>query len=105
MSAHARLSPSSASRWVACPGSVALCEKVKVPESSFESDEGTAAHQVFEICLRTGLDPWAFVGQKVLVGGRVFEFTDQWAFHMEPILDRIYAFGGKMFAEKRVLLS
>lgn len=105
MKAHARLAPSAASRWMKCPGSVSLAGMVKEPESSFESDEGTAAHEIHEACLRTGLDPWAFVGHKVKVGGRVFECTEQWAYLIEPIIDRLYMFGGKMFAEKRVKLD
>ncbi len=43
MSNHSKLSPSSASRWIACAGSVRLC--VQYPsETSNEADEGTAAH-------------------------------------------------------------
>lgn len=59
MTAHARLSASSAYRWVACPGSVLLIESL--PEahqdtgSSF-AQEGTAAHALLEACLLLGID-------------------------------------------------
>ncbi len=53
MSAHARLSPSSAHRWLECPGSVRLSaemEKAGVVEgSSVYADEGTMAHTRAEI--------------------------------------------------------
>lgn len=47
---HAVFSPSSAKRWMTCPGSVAL--SVGVPdESSPYADEGTKAHKLFEALL------------------------------------------------------
>lgn len=45
MTTHARLSPSSAHRWLRCPASVALCETVPA-RSSVYADEGTAAHLI-----------------------------------------------------------
>lgn len=45
MSEHAILAPSSAARWVACPGSVAMSMLYPEPETP-ESREGTAAHWV-----------------------------------------------------------
>ncbi len=51
MVAHALLSPSSAERWMQCPGSVAL--SYGAPDSSSEyADEGTAAHELAAMCLR-----------------------------------------------------
>lgn len=43
MSTHARLSPSGAHRWMACPGSVVL-EAAYPDESSVYANEGTLAH-------------------------------------------------------------
>lgn len=45
MSEHAVLSPSKASRWITCPGSVALTAGMEDTSSSY-ADEGTAAHAV-----------------------------------------------------------
>lgn len=47
MAGHAKLSPSSAERWMTCPGSVALSEGY-ADSSSAAADEGTAAHELAE---------------------------------------------------------
>lgn len=50
MSEHARLSPSGAKRWMACPGSLVL--EAEFPNTSSEaSDRGTAMHTVAAQCL------------------------------------------------------
>jgi hypothetical protein len=54
MGAHSPLAPSSASRWVACPGSVWLGGKFPELGDTSRADEGTAAHWVgAEILLGT----------------------------------------------------
>lgn len=49
---HARLSASSAFRWINCPGSVALSDQCPTPASSSYADEGTLAHAIGELKLR-----------------------------------------------------
>ena len=46
MAAHARLAPSSAGRWVLCPGSVQMEEKFPERAESEAAREGTAIHEV-----------------------------------------------------------
>lgn len=51
MSTHAKLSPSSSSRWLNCPGSVGACEDFP-DETNVYADEGTFAHEIAERALR-----------------------------------------------------
>ena len=53
MTAHAKLSASGAHRWMACPGSVAAEEGLPDVSSPF-AVEGTEAHNIMEVTLRTG---------------------------------------------------
>jgi hypothetical protein len=53
MSAHAKLSPSAADRWAACPASIRLSAGMPDVPSSY-AQEGTAAHAVLERALRAG---------------------------------------------------
>lgn len=61
MGAHAVLSPSSAARWMACPGSVAMSEGLSDQESP-AAFEGTVAHGVAERCLKGDLRAETFIG-------------------------------------------
>ena len=50
---HARLSPSASERWISCPASVRLIEKLpRQPESTY-AREGTLAHTMGELKART----------------------------------------------------
>jgi len=55
MSAHARLGPSSASRWLKCPASVNLSAQFE-NKSNAAAEEGTIAHEAVEHCIRAWLD-------------------------------------------------
>ena len=63
MSGHAKLSPSGAYRYLACPGSVR--EEAKYPEqpSGPGAIDGTHSHTLLEHCLKSVIDPLAVVGQ------------------------------------------
>lgn len=63
MTAHSRFGGSSASRWLACSGSVALCESVPPKPSSPYADEGSAAHALAALCLAEDSHPVAYAGQ------------------------------------------
>jgi hypothetical protein len=79
---HAQLSPSSASRWMTCPGSVALCKDLPDSTSKFAA-EGTMMHTVAEECLNAaGINAAMYVGQKFSRDGFDCVFT---AGHVDPV--------------------
>lgn len=67
---HALLSPSSSSRWLSCPGSVAMESRVRAgsveEESSSFAEEGTAAHFLAEQSLLEGVKPSHFKGRTIV---------------------------------------
>lgn len=64
MTAHAKLSASSSARWLNCPGSVNASANLPNPSSQFAL-EGSGAHELGEICLKTGSDTLLFLGRKL----------------------------------------
>jgi len=66
MSSHSLNSPSSFSRRIGCPGSANM-ERDLPNESSIYADEGTAAHQLGEDCLRKGDRPEEYRGEIIVV--------------------------------------
>ena len=61
---HATLGASSASRWMACPGSVALSQNIPRKDTVY-SKEGTAAHALSEIAFNAKLHPSNWLGETV----------------------------------------
>lgn len=104
--AHALLSPSSASRWMNCPGSIALEQGYPNTTSKFSS-EGTAAHELAEMCLTQRLDADAFIGRIITADGIDFEVDEDMAAHVQFYVDRVreYADGHELLVEQRVDFS
>jgi len=66
MSTHAKLSPSAAHRWTACPGSVR--EEAKYPEqpSGPAAIDGTHTHTLLEECINAGVVfPVEYIGEEL----------------------------------------
>ncbi len=100
---HARLSPSSAHRWMRCPGSLALESQFPNTSSSF-ADEGTAAHEVAALCLEGQRYSDAFVGRLMTNG---IECTGEMAEYVQKYVDTVmqYAEGNELLIEQRVDFS
>ena len=61
--AHSTLGASSASRWLACPGSVELSKLAPEPSVSLAAELGTAAHKLGELCLEENKSPRDYDGE------------------------------------------
>ena len=108
MAGHAELSPSSASRWMQCPGSVALSRGLKDSASSHAA-EGTAMHSVAELCLTDGSTAASHVGEVFSRDGFDITFTADLAEAVQRYVDYVNdvaaANFGELLVEQRLSIS
>lgn len=111
MSDHSLLNPSSAPRWMRCPGSVALSHGAEDTSSEY-ADEGTAAHTLAAWCLTQGKLAEEFIGQKVDVlendgttVRRSYTVDPDMANHVQVYVDAIGRTVGSKLYEQRVNYS
>jgi hypothetical protein len=86
---HSKIGASSAYRWFACPGSVSLASTMPKQPSSVYAAEGTAAHELADMCLSSDTDAIEYVGQKLTTtfNDEPFEVTEEMADAVQVYLD------------------
>lgn len=85
MTAHAKFGGSSAYRWMQCPGSIKMADATPPREPNRYMLEGTAAHELAEICLTAGHDAEEFIGRVV----RGIEVDEEMAQCVQVYLDDV----------------
>lgn len=108
MAAHAQLSPSSAARWMACPGSVALSRDIPNNSSAY-ADEGTAAHELAAKCLTDGSSAQDCIDLVIPVNGADFtvgpDMADYVGGYVQRVRDLVDSLGGELLVEQRLDIS
>lgn len=102
MSTHAVLSPSSAARWMACPGSVA--QSAGLPDTSSEfADEGTDAHELAALALTEGKTAADYLyrqmGRGYVVDADMARSVQE---YLDYLRDLIASTGGQLLVEQRL---
>lgn len=103
---HALLSPSSAARWLRCPGSVAMSRGAD-DSSSAAADEGTCAHWVAENLLRGTHDARSVVGLKEPSTGIVVtaDMVQDVLPYVTYVQDLVTSTGGALHIEQRIAIG
>ncbi|WP_018694529.1 DUF2800 domain-containing protein [Algicola sagamiensis] len=100
---HARLSASSAHRWMACPASIQMEEGIP-DTTSAHAEEGSAAHHLAEQCLKQAVDAKAFIGTTFDAYPN-YPVDEEMAEYVQVYLDLVRSYPGELMIEKRVDFS
>ncbi len=102
---HSSRGASSASRWLACPGSIPLTERltaqgmINIGGSNRAAAEGTAAHLVLSTCLEDGTDAHEMADMEIEVDGLVFIVDQEMIDGVQECIDWVRARMSEAVAE------
>lgn len=99
--AHSPLGPSSADRWLNCPGSVRATENVAEVPSEYAA-LGTVAHTIAEKSDKQGVHPSTFLGEKHKQDGFEFTVDQEMVDAVEQFLEYVADLGQDSFCEERI---
>lgn len=102
MTTHARLSASSASKWLACPGSIQAEENIKEKPSIYAM-EGTSAHSLAELCLVNNREAKSYLNQIIPETG--WKVDESMCGHVQSYIDYVESIKGDRMVEVRVDFS
>lgn len=97
MSTHAIRSPSSADRWMACPGSIPY--NLNRGGTSAAAAEGTAAHKLAELTLLNDTDPVVYEGESFEGVTFTSDMVGEVRKYTEFVRDLVAATGGELHVE------
>lgn len=101
--AHAKLSPSSAHRWMMCPNSIPLAAMFPVEDTgSVYADEGSVAHHGADVCLSNRINAIELLGRQFEHNGKLWEFTEEMVENVQVYLDYVRSIGGQVFSEQKL---
>lgn len=102
--AHSTLGASSSGRWFKCPGSVKLSEGLE-SKAGVAAEEGTAAHELAEKCLRSGKNAKDFLGQVFNGFKATAEMARAVQVYVDHIRNLVEETGGELLIEHRFHLK
>lgn len=102
MSTHARLSASSASKWLNCPGSIQAEENLVEKPSKYAA-EGTSAHSLAELCLVNNRTALSYLNQIIPETG--WKVDESMCGHVQSYIDYVESIPGDRMVEVRVDFS
>lgn len=98
---HSIFSASGSHLWMHCAGGL-IANVLATDKPSPEAAEGTVAHGVGELWLRTKIRPRHLVGTKQIVDGFEIEITDEMLNHVEVYFDWCSWLPGQHYIETKV---
>ena len=103
MTAHAELGPSSAERWMTCPGSVTLSRGIS-DSGSDNANEGTMMHSFSAMCLEDGMDAYAYIGTIDKETGLTLDAKQaiDVQMYVDHVRDIVSSTGGSLLVEQRL---